>query len=116
MSPSTYPLLLYRGDSYRWIFRFWIDRDKTQPADLTGFTVAAAMRVGSAVVVLPCVVTLPQEIAMTIDGATWNGVPVGSGQWDLELTDAAGWVQTPIAGTVTVRADVTHTVAELATR
>jgi hypothetical protein len=115
-TPSNYPLWLYRGDSYRWVFRFWLDADKTQPADLTGYLAAAAIRLGGAVVALPCVVTLPQEITITIDGATWSGLAVGSGRWDLELIDAAGWVHTPIAGAVSITADVTHAIPEYATR
>jgi hypothetical protein len=109
-TPSNYPLALYHGDSSRWVFRFWRDPAKTDPADLTGVTVRAAIAVGGAAVALPCSVSLPNEITRTLDGATWSGIALGSGRWDLELTDATGWVSTPLAGAVSVRADVTSAV------
>jgi hypothetical protein len=109
-TPSNHSLSLYRGDSYQWTFRFWLDQQHTQPVDLTGVSVRAAIAVGNAITPLPCSLTLPNEILMTLDGATWNGIMPGSGRWDLELTDATGWVSTPIAGSVSVRADVTMTV------
>jgi hypothetical protein len=111
MTPSTYALVLYRGDSYRWVFRFWLDPDKTQPVDFTGVSARAAMIVGSTVVPLACSLALPNEITMTLEGATWSGIAPGSGRWDLELTDAGGWISTPLAGSVSVRADVTTGVA-----
>jgi hypothetical protein len=108
--PSNYALSLYRGDSYRWVFRFWVDPAKTQPADLTGVAARATIAAGQSGVSLPCSITLPNEITMTLDGATWNGITWGSGHWDLELTDATGWVSTPLAGAVSMQADVTRAV------
>jgi hypothetical protein len=106
-APTPYALVMYRGDSYTWVFRFWLDAAKTQPADLTGYAVAAAIAGEAGHVALPCVLTLPHEVAITVTGSTWGSLGPGAGRWDLQLTDPDGWVHTPIAGAVTVRADVT---------
>jgi hypothetical protein len=108
--PATYPLHLYRGDSYRWQFRLWQDAAKTQPVDLTGASVTAEIRdrPGStlAVIALPCTVTLPNVIDMAIAAATSKGVP-SYGAWDLQIAYPSGEVGTVLAGPVRCTADVT---------
>jgi hypothetical protein len=107
MPPVSYPLVLYRGDSYDWQFRFWQDAGKTQPADLTGYTVRATMRGTVGSVPLACVIALPNVVTMTLAATTWPAMPAAQGQWDLQLTAADGRVQTAVAGPVLVTEDVT---------
>jgi hypothetical protein len=114
--PTPYVLALYRGDSSQWVFHFWQDPDKTQPADLTGMTALATIALGAAHVPVPCEITLPNTITLTIAGSIWATLPAGTGRWDLQLTDAAGWVTTPLAGGVSIRADVTEAAPEYASR
>jgi hypothetical protein len=109
--PAQYKLSLYRGDSFQYVFRFWQDQAKTIPADLTGRTPKATLTQDETDIDLPAVLTLPNEIAVTITGATWDAIPaVGFATWDLQLVDGAGWVQTPIVGPVWIEADITDAV------
>jgi hypothetical protein len=107
MPPVSYPLVLYRGDSYAWQFRFWQDAAKTQPADLTGYTVRATMRGSVGSVPLTCTVTLPNVVTMTLAATTWPAMTAAQGRWDLQLIASDGWVQTAVAGPVLVTEDVT---------
>ena len=109
MTPGKYDLALYRGDSYSWRFQLWRDPGRTQPLDLTGALVAAEIRDkpgGLTIVVLTCVVTLPNIVDVDLDAEAWVAAPM-AGVWDLEVTMPDGTVQTPVAGKVSVTADVT---------
>lgn len=109
MTPGKYDLKLYRGDSYSWRFRLFEDAAQTVPTDLTGATVKAEIRdksAGTTIVALTTVVTLPNTVDMSIAPADYDGCPA-KGVWDLQLTFVDGSVQTPVAGAVTVTADVT---------
>lgn len=109
MTPGTYPLTLYRGDSYHWQFVLWADAAKTIPADLTGVTVRSQFREGfdgAVVYEMPCVVALPNTIDANLPAADCADLPAAA-VWDLELTYGDGTVATILAGQVTVRHDVT---------
>ena len=113
MTPGVFPLVLYRGDSYRWSFVLWADTAKTVPADLTGVVAKSQIRdkpAGATVVNMLCAVTLPNIIAMTLDATSSQSLPP-AGVWDLQLTYAAGDVATVLAGVVTVTPDVTDSAA-----
>ena len=43
----SYPLRIYRGDTYRWRFMLWADPDRTVAVDLTGVVVGAEIRCGT---------------------------------------------------------------------
>jgi hypothetical protein len=108
MTPASYPLTLYRGDTYRWAFTFFADAAMTVPADLTGVTVAAEIRDrpgGSAITALACAQT-SNVITVALSSAACQGLPT-SGCWDLQLTYLSGDVATVLAGSVTVTPDVT---------
>ena len=108
MSPGTFDLLLYRGDTCTWTFYFWNDPAETAPFDLTGATVAAEIRdrpSGSQIVVLDCEITLPNVIDVTFPDDQWTNVPV-TGVWDLQLT-FPDKIRTMVAGKTTVTPDVT---------
>jgi hypothetical protein len=109
MTPGTYPLALYRGDTYHWQFLLWEDAGKTVPYDLTGVTVKSEIRDrfgGSQIVSLTCVVTLPNSVDVDLDAAASATLPL-AGVWDLQLTYPSAEVATVLAGPVNVTADVT---------
>ena len=59
----TYPLGVYRGDTYRWQFVLWADPARTTAVDLTGVIVAAEIRVKTGttpIYPLACTVTKPR--------------------------------------------------------
>ncbi len=107
--PKEYHLTIYRGDSYRWQYVLWLDSARTQPVDLTGVTVAAALRQSSTTTPLACTVT-DNTIDVVLVPATSAALAVtSSGRWDLQLTYPTGDIKTIVAGTLTVRGDVTGT-------
>jgi hypothetical protein len=113
MTPGTFPLLLYRGDTYRWQFTLWTDAGKTQPADLTGVVVKAEVRAapgGALLAALACTVTLPNIITADLT-ATASATLPPTGAWDMQLTYPDGHVATVLAGAVTVAPDVTDSAA-----
>jgi hypothetical protein len=109
----TYRLGLYRGDSYRWRLLLWADTARTVPVDLAGVVVAAEIRqnTGSTpITVIPCVVTAPNQIDLTLSAAATRSLPA-SAKWDLQLTYPSGEVKTVIAGAVSVTGDITDSVS-----
>jgi len=109
MTPAAFPLNIYRGDSYRWQFRFWSDAAKTQPTDLTGVMPKAEIRErpgGASITALGCTVTLPNIVDVVLDAAPSQLLPL-KGAWDLQFTYAANDVRTVVAGDMTLTQDVT---------
>jgi len=118
MTPGSYPLTLYRGDSYRWAFVLWADSTKLTPADLTGVIAKAEIRDkpgGAKIVPMVCGVSLPNTISMSLDAASSALLPL-VGVWDLQLTYPTSEVATVLAGAVTVTPDVTDSVTPAAAR
>lgn len=108
MQPSEYSLDIYQGDTGRWQFRF-LDGN-SQPIDLTGVTAKAQIRDrpgGKHVTNMTCTVTLPNIIDMVLAANDSKDLKINKGAWDIQLTYASGDVRTPVAGAVTVTADVT---------
>jgi hypothetical protein len=106
----SYPLRLYRGDSYRWRFVLWADPDRTVPIDLAGVVVGAEIRVttgATPITPLGVVVTAPNLIDVSLSAAASAQVPAAA-IWDLQLTYASGDVQTIVSGPVSVKGDVTN--------
>jgi hypothetical protein len=118
MMPGTYSLAIYRGDTHAWRFTLWQDTAKTTPVDLTGIAVKAEIRdrpAGTVIQALTLVVTLPNIIDASLTGAQTKAMPSTGGRWDLQLTDATGWVSTVLAGSVNVTGDITDSSGEPAT-
>jgi len=110
MTPGRFDLNLYRGDSAAWRFQLWEDCDRLAPVDLTGAVVAAEIRdapAGAVVMPLLCTITEPNIVDVDLPAALWPGFTPAAGIWDLQLTYAAGDVQTPIYGLVGITDDVT---------
>jgi hypothetical protein len=110
MTPGTYPLALYRGDTYHWEFVLWSDAEKTIPYDLTNVDVKSEIRDksgGATVIALTCTTELPNTIKLDLDATASAGLPP-FGVWDLQLTDqTTSDVSTVVAGSVKVTGDVT---------
>ena len=106
------PLSLYRGDTYRWHFRLWLDTERTIPADLTGATALAQIRDragGTLIVSMACAVTVPNDINMVLTAEDSAKLP-SSGAWDLQVTYANTDVATVLGGPVNTTSDVTTVV------
>ena len=114
MMPGPFSLAIYRGDTHAWRFTLWQDAERTQPVDLNGIAVKAEIRdrpAGDVIQALHLTVTLPNIVDATLTSAESAALP-SSGRWDLQLTDAANWVSTVLAGGVTVTGDVTDSSGE----
>lgn len=112
MTPGRLPLSLYRGDTYRWQFKLWLDTARTLPADLSGAFALAQIRDkagGTLIVSMPCVVTVPNFVDMVLSATDSAKLP-NSGAWDLQITYASGDVATVLGGPVNTTADVTTVV------
>ena len=109
MMPVNFPLPMYRGDTFRSVFRFWSDAEKTMPADLTGVVAKAEIRNrpgGTIIVPMACVID--QNLVTVSLTADETGVlPSSAAVWDLQFTYPGGDVVTMLAGAVTVVNDVT---------
>lgn len=109
MNPGSYPLALYRGDSYRWQFTLYDDAYQTQPSNLTGASVSSQIRDkpgGDYICALACTVALPNVVNAYLDAADCALLP-NSAAWDLQITYGSGDVTTVLAGPVNITADVT---------
>jgi hypothetical protein len=110
VTPGTYDLCIYRGDTGRWRFVCWQDAAKTMPSDFTGASAAAQIRDrpgGNAVTQLYCAVTDPNMVDVAVLPADSANLPP-RGVWDLQLTYASSDVRTLVAGKVLVTGDVTQ--------
>lgn len=111
MTPGTYNLSVYRGDTHTWDFVLWADTEKTIPIDLTSTDVAAEIRSATGatpVTVLAVTVTLPNSIHVELSPAQSRALPA-SARWDLQLTDTSvGRIATLLAGQVKVTGDITE--------
>ncbi len=106
--PADYPLSLYRGDSYSWLFRFWNDEAKTDPTDFTDCTAEAEVRnrkAGDVIMTLTCMI-VDNEITVVMTADDWDDWVYSTGVWDLQVTYPGGEVVTYVAGDVTIDGDV----------
>ena len=112
MTPGKMPLTIYRGDTYRWRFKLWMDTERTMPADLQGAKVVAQIRDragGSFIAGMACTITLPNTVMMVLAAPDSAKLP-SSAMWDLQVTYAWGDVATVLAGPVHTTSDVTTVV------
>ena len=73
MKPGACDLEVYRGDTARWQFLLWADKEKTTPTDLTGATVDAEIRStsGKPEGAITCTVTPPNTIEAVLEADAW---------------------------------------------
>jgi len=113
MTPGTYDLTVYRGDTYRYKFTLWMDTTRTLPVDLTNAVAKAEIRTkagGELLGAMQCTITLPNIIDGLLDAETTKLLSPKGAVWDLQLAfggDPPDDVKTALAGVVTVTADVT---------
>ncbi len=115
MRPADLDIVLYRGDSYHWQFRFWTDAAKTEPLDLTGVVAEAEIRMApgspTLLMTLECTVSLPNFVDVKLPADLWTGqFNTRSAAWDLQLTWPSEDVLTFVAGSVSIDPDVTETL------
>lgn len=107
--PADYPLILYRGDSFRYNIVCWLDSAKTEPLDLTGVVAKSEIREteGSVPIAsITCTISLPQTVVCFLPPEVSQTLPL-AGVWDLQLTYPSGDVLSIVKGTVNVTPDVT---------
>jgi hypothetical protein len=110
MTPGTYDLCIYRGDTGRWRFICWQDAARSMPSDFTGASAAAQIRDrpgGNQITQLYCGVTGPNTVDVAVLPADSALLPP-RGVWDLQLTYASSDIRTLVAGKVLVTGDVTQ--------
>lgn len=110
MTPGVYPLVLYRGDSYRWQFTCWDDVAQSVPSDLTDVTAISQIRDkpgGTFICLISCTIELPNLINAYLTARDCASLPA-SAAWDLQLTYPSGDVATLLAGSVNVTPDVSN--------
>lgn len=109
--PVRHDLTVYRGDTEVATFRLWETVVGGTPTDLTGATARAEIRDttgGTLLLALVVVITLPNEVNVSIPASSWAGFPRrSSAVWDLEITYPGAIVRTLVAGGVTIAGDVT---------
>jgi hypothetical protein len=109
---ATHNLELRQGDDFTQILSFF-EADGTTPKNLTGYQVRAQLRRWpSSLDGIDLVIDTDQlvmgTVTISLSGATTTALRVRPYVWDLELEEPGGTVQTVLAGTVTVQAQVTH--------
>ena len=108
MQPAQLPLAIYRGDTVRLHILLWA-ADGVTPINLAGVTAKSEIRERPAGVLISafvCTITLPNIVDLFLTTTLSHTLP-SKGVWDLQLTYPTGDVMTPLAGPVTVTADVT---------
>jgi len=106
--PDIVNLELYRGDDFQ--FTLVVTNQDGSPADLSGFTATAQVRISAedagVAGTITAVITgnnITCSLAHTISATLPNAAV-----WDCQLTSAAGKLTTIVAGDVTMTADVTR--------
>lgn len=111
--PSQADLAIYQGDDYAGLVQVY-DGTSTIPANLTGYSARAQVRFGPAdqypqpAVLITTAVDGPAGTVSLAIPAAQTSTLVGNYQWDLELIQPDGNVQTVLAGKVVVTKEVTR--------
>jgi hypothetical protein len=109
-TPGKFPLNLYRGDSYTWQFKLWLDAAKTVPLDLTDAVAKSEIRdrsAGDVINELSCTIEPPNVVVVSLSASQCAALPAIAQVWDLQITFLDGSVNTIVAGAVTITGDVT---------
>jgi hypothetical protein len=109
MIPGPYSLLIYRGDTYAWLFEIWQDQHRRYPANLLGSKAKAEIRDtpgGRLRAQMDCEVQLPNRIIVTLSARQSEELLQDAGVWDLQITQIST-VTTIVRGPVTIVGDVT---------
>ena len=115
MQPANLPLEIYRGDSMR--LRVKLFDQLKQPIPLDDVTAKSEIRdrpAGTQITSLTATITLPNTIELYLSPAQSHALPARA-VWDLQLTYSSGEVKTPLAGQVSITADVTDSTLGPAT-
>lgn len=110
----AFSLVVYQGDSASWAFKFWQDRERTIPVDLTDVTAKAEIRDrpgGNLMLPLPLTITPPNLVVAALTSTDSRKLTRRNGVWDMQFTLADGTVSTVVSGHVHVTPDVTDSAA-----
>lgn len=102
-------LAIHQGDDYA--ATVTVANADGSPADLTGYTAQAHMRIGPAsdnvVADLGAAITPPNLVNLKISGGE-TALLFGQYAWDLQLIDSSGIISTILAGVAIVSAEITR--------
>jgi hypothetical protein len=107
MFPGNYPIFVYRGDTYQWLFELHQDQHRRYPVNLTGAKAKAEIRDAPGRRLraqMDCLIWR-NRILVTLSAMQSDDL-ADTGVWDLQLT-LISTVATIVRGEVTVMADVT---------
>lgn len=116
MIPATYNIELYRGDDFTLVFRMRdsVTGDYINLAGRTGLGQIRASAEDATVLATFTVAVLdqtttPGAVSISLSPTQTAALPLSGGVYDIEVASAdRSWVRTPIAGKVTVIAEVTR--------
>lgn len=109
MMPGRYPMMFYRGDSYKWRVVIWLDAQRQRPFDMTGMVTKAEIRpvpTGFKAWLIDTTITLPNIVDLSLPADVCHELP-DECVWDLQFTTSAADVFTVLRGNVQVVDDVT---------
>lgn len=97
-------LSIEAGTTFERVLRFYTDKARTVPMNLTGYTIAGQIRDGSFVIDITFEITDPAggEVKMTIELADTRDVLPGKYAWDLLATSPSGKVSKYTKGTAEI--------------
>lgn len=112
MTPATFDLTIYRGDSFEKKLTFLTSEGN--PIDLTGYTFLAQCRISDARTASLLFQFTPQLAFLANGIVTLTLTPSDTASrdatetayWDLQLTTSSGFVQTYLYGSVTILGDI----------
>lgn len=106
---ATRNLTIEAGTTYRRTLRFYTNRERTVPMDLTGYQIAAQIRAGSFAIDLGIEITEPAEgvAVMTLEPQDTRDVLPGEYLWDMLALAPNGDVAKYTKGAVEIAATQT---------
>lgn len=107
--PEEVDLIVYQGDDVRWTLPLL---QNGTPADLSGCTLAAQIRVTPSDDTILATITITvasSNVSFWLAGSDSAGLPKSGAVWDAQVTDVDGFVSTFVAGNVLVTEQVTRT-------
>jgi hypothetical protein len=108
--PSTTHLRIYRGDDYA--ADIAVTAPDGTPSDLTGYTAQSQIRTGTGDtspngVAEFTTAIVDNVVTIVLDHDVTKDLKRSQYYWDLQITDAAGWITTLMAGQVYVTGEIT---------
>ena len=102
MKPAVKNLTIEAGTSYERVLRFYTDKARTVPLDLTGSTLHAQIRAGSFAIDVGLTITdaVAGVVALAITPEQTRDVQPGTYKWDMLVTASNGKISKYTKGIV----------------